>query len=54
MPLGDPLWLRFNGGAEGTRWYYGALDDMGLPSICPDDCPTGSCGLWRLSRVELP
>lgn len=23
--LGDELWSRFNGGAEGTRWYYGAL-----------------------------
>ena len=23
--LGDPLWQRFNGGAEGTRWHYGAL-----------------------------
>jgi (p)ppGpp synthase/HD superfamily hydrolase len=23
--LGDELWGRFNGGAEGTRWYYGAL-----------------------------
>lgn len=25
--LGDALWPRFNGGAEGTRWYYGALSD---------------------------
>jgi hypothetical protein len=23
--LGDSLWDRFNGHAEGTRWYYGAL-----------------------------
>jgi (p)ppGpp synthase/HD superfamily hydrolase len=23
--LGDPLWQRFNGGADGTRWYYRAL-----------------------------
>jgi hypothetical protein len=23
--LGDGLWDRFNGGAEGTRWYYSAL-----------------------------
>ena len=23
--LGEAVWLRFNGGAEGTRWYYGAL-----------------------------
>lgn len=22
--LGDSLWDRFNGGADGTRWYYGA------------------------------
>jgi (p)ppGpp synthase/HD superfamily hydrolase len=26
--LGDPLWDRFNGGAEGTRWYYRALADV--------------------------
>jgi (p)ppGpp synthase/HD superfamily hydrolase len=26
--LGDPLWQRFNGGAEGTRWYYVALADV--------------------------
>lgn len=23
--LGDALWPRFTGGADGTRWYYGAL-----------------------------
>jgi (p)ppGpp synthase/HD superfamily hydrolase len=23
--LGDDLWGRFNGGAEGTRWYYSAI-----------------------------
>jgi (p)ppGpp synthase/HD superfamily hydrolase len=23
--LGDDLWPRFTGGADGTRWYYGAL-----------------------------
>ena len=22
--IGDDIWDRFNGGAEGTRWYYGA------------------------------
>jgi (p)ppGpp synthase/HD superfamily hydrolase len=26
--LGDDLWPRFNGGAEGTRWYYGALANV--------------------------
>ena len=26
--LGEPPWQRFNGGAEGTRWYYGALADV--------------------------
>lgn len=26
--LGDPLWQRFTGGADGTRWYYGALADV--------------------------
>jgi (p)ppGpp synthase/HD superfamily hydrolase len=23
--LGDPIWQRFTGGVEGTRWYYGEL-----------------------------
>jgi (p)ppGpp synthase/HD superfamily hydrolase len=26
--LGDRLWTRFNGGAGGTRWYYGALAEV--------------------------
>lgn len=26
--LGDALWPRFNGGAGGTRWYYGALAEV--------------------------
>ena len=26
--LGEALWQRFNGGAEGTRWYYEALADV--------------------------
>lgn len=26
--LGRSLWDRFSGGAEGTRWYYGALADV--------------------------
>jgi (p)ppGpp synthase/HD superfamily hydrolase len=26
--LGSALWPRFNGGVEGTRWYYGALSDV--------------------------
>ena len=26
--LGNPLWDRFNGGADGTRWYYNALADV--------------------------
>jgi hypothetical protein len=26
--LGDDLWARFNGGMEGTRWYYNALVDV--------------------------
>jgi hypothetical protein len=26
--LGDPLWQRFNGGKEGTRWYYSALAEV--------------------------
>jgi (p)ppGpp synthase/HD superfamily hydrolase len=25
---GDPLWDRFNGGAEGTRWYYRSLANI--------------------------
>ena len=26
--LGDELWSRFNGGADGTRWYYKSLADI--------------------------
>ncbi len=26
--MGDAVWPRFKGGAEGTRWYYGALADF--------------------------
>lgn len=26
--LGETLWTRFNGGAEGTRWYYSALSEI--------------------------
>jgi len=26
--LGDSLWDRFNGGTDGTRWYYSALADV--------------------------
>jgi (p)ppGpp synthase/HD superfamily hydrolase len=26
--LGDALWPRFNGGAEGTRWYYSTLAEI--------------------------
>lgn len=26
--LGDRLWGRFTGGADGTRWYYAALDEV--------------------------
>ena len=26
--LGDRLWGRFNGGADGTRWYYSALANV--------------------------
>jgi (p)ppGpp synthase/HD superfamily hydrolase len=32
--LGDDLWDRFNGGADGTRWYYGALDNV-FASVMP-------------------
>jgi (p)ppGpp synthase/HD superfamily hydrolase len=26
--IGDSLWPRFTGGADGTRWYYSALTDV--------------------------
>lgn len=26
--MGDAVWSRFNGGADGTRWYYGGLADF--------------------------
>jgi (p)ppGpp synthase/HD superfamily hydrolase len=28
LVLGDALWPRFNGGAEGTRWYYKSLAEI--------------------------
>jgi len=31
--LGDDLWPRFNGGADGTRWYYRALADVFAQSM---------------------
>jgi hypothetical protein len=43
--LGERLWQRFNGGAQGTRWYYGTLADLLSRR-------TGSCGLLRLSQFE--
>lgn len=36
---GDDLWLRFNGGAEGTRWYYSSLAkvfQVSLPGALSD------------------
>jgi len=32
--LGDELWPRFNGGADGTRWYYNALAEV-FPKVMP-------------------
>jgi (p)ppGpp synthase/HD superfamily hydrolase len=32
--LGDQLWPRFNGGADGTRWYYNALAEV-FPKVMP-------------------
>jgi hypothetical protein len=37
--LGDRLWDRFNGGREGTRWYYGAMAEffsMAMPGRLAD------------------
>lgn len=31
--LGDALWPRFNGGADGTRWFYRALADVFARSL---------------------
>jgi hypothetical protein len=28
LAIGDALWVRFNGGATGTRWYYQSLADV--------------------------
>jgi hypothetical protein len=47
VPLGDPLWLRFNDGAEGTRWSYDALDDV-FSQAFPPTIVGPACGLWRL------
>jgi DNA invertase Pin-like site-specific DNA recombinase len=42
--LGNELWDRFNGGAAGTRWYYGALDKV-FSSVMPGRLS------YRLSRA---
>jgi ABC-type uncharacterized transport system substrate-binding protein len=37
--LGDSLWDRFNGGADGTRWYYGELANcfaLAMPGALSD------------------
>lgn len=37
--LGDPLWQRFTGGADGTHWYYAELAAVfaqALPSRLSD------------------
>lgn len=37
--LGDALWERFNGGADGTRWYYAALGEVfsqAMPGVLSD------------------
>jgi (p)ppGpp synthase/HD superfamily hydrolase len=45
--LGPVLWDRFNGGADGTRWYYGELSSFFARTI-----PGGLSD--RLSRLRLP
>ena len=34
LTIGDEIWNRFNGGADGTRWYYGALNGL-FSSLLP-------------------
>jgi GTP pyrophosphokinase len=42
--LGEPVWDRFNGGPQGTRWYYRTLADA-FPATLPSRL------LDRLSRA---
>ena len=54
--LGDPLWQRFNGGAKGTRWYYGALADVfshTMPGQIVGPALAGSSGLLGLKSYSL-
>jgi hypothetical protein len=39
MAVTDSLWDRFNGGADGTRWYYGELANcfaLAMPGALSD------------------
>ncbi len=44
--LGDVLWDRFSGGADGTRWYYGALSKV-FADVMPGRLST------RLTRAAV-
>jgi (p)ppGpp synthase/HD superfamily hydrolase len=50
--LGDALWGRFNGGAEGTRWYYQSIA-VSSQKRCRAACQIGSCEQQRNSRFEI-
>ena len=46
--LGEAVWPRFNGGAEGTRWYYGALAQF---FFAGDAGPVGRSAVARHERI---
>jgi hypothetical protein len=64
--LGDDHWRCFTGGAEGTRWYYEALDNFfarAIPGSLSDRLKRATTksrlnppliSLWSLRRERLP
>jgi (p)ppGpp synthase/HD superfamily hydrolase len=52
--LGDQLWPRFNGGADGTRWYYDALAKVfaeAMPGRLADRLGRASAGFAALKSA---
>jgi hypothetical protein len=51
--LRNDLWNRFNGGADGTRWYYGAFDNV-FASVMPGRLALSSWpGRCRLAPTSI-
>jgi GTP pyrophosphokinase len=55
--VGEDVWTRFNGGKEGTLWYYDAVANVlrrRWPSQLTDDLRREVAQLHALSGVEAP